>query len=216
MNKTACIFDMDGTLVDSMGYWERLAGEFLGSKGVTGDLEPVLEQIRAMTMLESAAQFKTSFGLEGSPEVLAEEMNTMMDEHYRRDIPLKPGVAEYLTALSERGVTLSVATATAEPLARTCLERLGVADQFAFILSCDAVGAGKDRPDVFYEAARRLKKAPEDIAVFEDAFHAAHTAKNCGFYVVGVYDDQAAGRWDALTALTDETIRDWREAVRRI
>ena len=216
MNKKACIFDMDGTLVDSMGYWERLAWEFLTGKGVTEELEPVLERIRAMTMLESAALFLESFGLEGTPESLAEEMNAVMDEHYRRDIPLKPGAAEYLAALADRSVTLCVVTATAEPLARTCLERLGVGEKFAFILSCDAVGAGKDRPDVFYEAACRLGMAPGDIAVFEDAIYAAETAKAAGFYTVGVYDEQSDDSWEELSALTDETIRDWETAAKTL
>lgn len=86
-----------------------------------------------------------------------------------------------------------MATATPEPLARLCLERLGVADQFAFLLSCDAVGSGKDRPDVFLEAARRLGSAPADTAAFEDAIYAARTAKQAGFYTVGIYDETSAG-----------------------
>ena len=149
MDKQFCIFDMDGTLVDSMGYWKRLGREFLAQKGVTENVEPVLERIKPMTMTESAALFIESFALSGTPESIAAEMNAVMDEHYRRDVPLKPGADRYLQALRSRGARLCVATATPEPLARLCLERLGVADQFEFLLSCDAVGGGKDRPDVF-------------------------------------------------------------------
>ena len=151
MDKQFCIFDMDGTLVDSMGYWKRLGREFLAQKGVTENVEPVLERIKPMTMTESAALFIESFSLSGTPEGIAAEMNAVMDEHYRRDVPLKPGAAAYVQALRSRGARLCVATATPEPLARLCLERLGVADQFAFLLSCDAVGSGKDRPDVFWK-----------------------------------------------------------------
>ena len=200
MDKQFCIFDMDGTLVDSMGYWKRLGREFLAQKGVTENVEPVLERIKPMTMTESAALFIESFSLPGTPEGIAAEMNAVMDEHYRRDVPLKPGAAAYVQALRSRG-------------ARLCLERLGVADQFAFLLSCDAVGSGKDRPDVFLEAARRLGSAPADTAAFEDAIYAARTAKQAGFYTVGIYDENSAGRWAEMTALADETIRDWREAL---
>ena len=200
MDKQFCIFDMDGTLVDSMGYWKRLGREFLAQKGVTENVEPVLERIKPMTMTESAALFIESFSLSGTPEGIAAEMNAVMDEHYRRDVPLKPGAAAYVQALRSRG-------------ARLCLERLGVADQFAFLLSCDAVGSGKDRPDVFLEAARRLGSAPADTAAFEDAIYAARTAKQAGFYTVGIYDETSAGRWAEMTALADETIRDWREAL---
>lgn len=217
MNKRFCIFDMDGTLVDSMSYWKRLGREFLTQKGVTGEIDSVLERIKPMTMQESAALFLESFPiLSGTPDSLADEMNAVMDAHYRDDVPLKPGADRYLHALHQRGVTLCVATATAEPLARACLTRLGVMDDLSFLLSCDEVGAGKDRPAVFLEAARRLGAAPPDIAAFEDALYAARTAKEAGFYTVGVYDIHSDRHWSALSALADETISDWNEAISHI
>ena len=212
MDKKACIFDMDGTLVDSMGYWRRLGREFLARKGVTENVQPVLERIKPMTMLESSALFIESFGLDGTPEELAAEMNRVMDDHYRRDIPLKPGAREYLEVLKKQGVSMCLATATPESLSRLCMERLGVAEDFAFILSCETLGVGKDRPDVYLEAARRLGAVPAETAVFEDAIFAARTAKAAGFHVVAVYDDSSAANWAELSALADESIRDWEQA----
>ena len=90
---------MDGTLVDSMGYWKRLAGEYLETHGVLNPPKDILEKIKPMTMTESAALFIREFGLQGTPEQVADDMNAMMDEHYRSDIPLKAGVKEYLTRL---------------------------------------------------------------------------------------------------------------------
>jgi HAD superfamily hydrolase (TIGR01509 family) len=216
VNKKFAVFDMDGTLVDSMGYWQRLGREYLASQGITEHVEAVLEQIKAMTMTESAALFIEQFGIPGPPKRAAEEMNAVMERHYRNDIPLKSGAAAYLSALSAQGVQMCVATATPEPLARACLTRLGILDRFQFVLSCDAVSAGKDRPDVFLEAARRLGQTPDRIAVYEDAFFAAQTAKQAGFYTVGVWDDSAGSRWEQLSALTDETIRNWQEAAQAI
>ena len=212
MDKKACIFDMDGTLVDSMGYWRRLGREFLARKGVTENVEPVLERIKPMTMLESSALFIESFGLDGTPEELAAEMNRVMDDHYRRDIPLKPGAREYLEVLKKQGVSMCLATATPESLYRLCMERLGVVEDFAFILSCETLGVGKDRPDVYLEAARRLGAVPAETAVFEDAIFAARTAKAAGFHVVAVYDDSSAANWAELSALADESIRNWEQA----
>ena len=216
MDKRACIFDMDGTLVDSMGYWDRLGREYLESRGVTEGIDEALALTAPMTMLESSELFLRTFGLSGTPESAAAEMTAVMDGHYRRDIPLKPGAADYLAALKARGTKMCVATATPEPLARACLERLGVLEDFAFLLSCDEVAAGKDKPDVFFEAARRLGSAPAETAAFEDALFAARTAKDAGFYTVGVYDASGDGHWNELTALADETVRDWSAAAERM
>ena len=214
MNKPFAVFDMDGTLVDSMVYWQRLGREYLTAQGVTEGMDEVLERIKPMTMAESSALFIETFGLPGTPESVMAEMNAVMDEHYRSDVPLKPGAAAYLAALKARGVKLCVATATPEPLAQACLKRLGVLEDLELLLSCDAVGAGKDRPDVFLEAARRLGAAPAETAVFEDATFALQTAKDAGFYTVGVWDASGDKRWDVMTALADETVRDWTTAAK--
>lgn len=216
MDKRFAIFDMDGTLVDSMVYWKHLASEFLQSKGVQDIAQDILEQIKPMTMTESAALFIQEYGLSGTAESVAAEMNAMMDEHYRWDIPLKPGAAAYLEALYRRGVTMCVASATAEDLMDACLTRLGVAHYFSFLLSCETVGTGKSRPDVYWEAANRLGARPEEISVYEDALYAAKTAKQAGFYTIAVRDDSNQPHWETLTALADEVILDWQTAAQTL
>ena len=209
MDKRYAIFDMDGTLVDSMVYWKNLASEYLRHKGVTRVSDEILKKIKPMTMMESAALFIHELHLDGTPEQVAEEMNAMMDRHYQTDIPLKAGVRNYLEYLYRTGVTMCVASATAEPLMEACLSRLGIAHYFQFLLSCETVGAGKSRPDVYIAAAERLGAKPEEIAVYEDALYAARTAKEAGFYVAGVYDDSASEHRDALKELADEWIAGW-------
>lgn len=206
MDKAYAIFDMDGTLIDSMAYWKHLASEYLHSKGLVHIPEDILEAIKPMTMSESAELFRQRFGLPGDVEG---EMNAMMDDHYRTDIPLKPGVREYLLALKKQGVRMCVASATAEHLMESCLTRLGVRGCFEFLLSCEAVGAGKRSPAVYQEAAARLGAAPEEIAVYEDALYAARTAKGAGFYLIGVYDPSAD--WQAVKQIAEETIFNWEE-----
>lgn len=210
MDKKYAIFDMDGTLIDSMGFWKNLASEYLTSKGILAIPGDILEQIKPMTMSESAALFKREFCLKGDVEA---EMNAMMDDHYRKDIPLKPGAREYLQNLHRRGVRMCVASATAEHLMEACLTRLGVRKYFEFLLSCETVGAGKHSPLVYHEAARRLGAVPEEIAVYEDALYAVQTAKEAGFHVVGVYDASAAGRWQSIEKITDEIIWNWEEEI---
>ena len=210
MDKQFAIFDMDGTLIDSMIFWKNLASEYLSSKGVKQIPAGILEQIKPMTMSESAALFKREFGLSGDPEA---EMNAMMDAHYRNDIPLKPGVREYLYQLHSSGVRMCVASATAEHLMESCLTRLGVRDCFEFLLSCETVGAGKRSPLVYHASAKRLRATPREIAVYEDALYAVQTAREAGYYVVGVYDDSAAKNWLTIEKLADEIILNWEEEI---
>ena len=212
MNKRFCIFDMDGTLVDSMHYWKGLGRDYLESLGIHTE-EHLLGMVKTMTMLEGAAYFMDTFRIPGPPQRIVDEMEAMMEEHYRRDVPLKPWVKAYLERLRERGCRLCVATATNEALSRQCLSRLGVDGLFDFIISCETLGVSKDKPDVYLEAARRLGADPGETAVFEDAPYAARTAKEAGFYTVAVPEPSYAGDWPALSALADECIPDWRNAV---
>ena len=209
MDKKFAIFDMDGTLIDSMGFWKNLATEYLTSKGIMQIPADILERIKPMTMSESAALFKQEFGLTGDVEA---EMNAMMDAHYRNDIPLKPGVWEYLENLHRQGGRMCVASATAEQLMEACLTRLDVRQYFEFLLSCETVGAGKSSPLVYREAARRLGAAPGEVAVYEDALYAVQTAKEALFHVVGVFDSGSSGNWKTIEKIADEIIINWEDA----
>ena len=111
MDKRFCIFDMDGTLVDSMPFWSALGKDYLNALGITPTAEQ-LEPIGPMTMLEGAAYFMDLFHIPGPPERIVREMEAVMEDHYRSDVPLKPGMKEYLETLKARGVRLCIATAT--------------------------------------------------------------------------------------------------------
>ena len=206
MDKKYVIFDMDGTLVDSMSYWENLAEEFLISKGIKEIPSKVIEKIKIMTMTESAKLFIEEFRLSGTTDMIASEMNNMMNEHYKKDILLKKGVKRYLDSLHKKGVKMCVASATAEHLMQACLERADVMNYFEFLLSCETVGVGKHKADIYFEASKKLNSKPCYTAVYEDAVYAATTAKNAGFYVVGVYDDSTKENWKYIKELADEII----------
>lgn len=211
---------MDGTLIDSMRYWKNLGREYLSKFGITENLGEIMEKIKPMTMTESAELFQSEFSLPGTKEFIAEEMNQMMEEHYRNDIPLKDGVKEYILKLHTLGVSMCVASATDKELMKVCLERLGVSEYFQFLLSCEEVGVGKRKPDVYYEALCRLKKtdtlSPEDVAVYEDAEYAVRTALDAGFYTIAVYDDSNKGKWEKLKEQSKEIILDWNQALQSL
>lgn len=203
---------MDGTLVDSMPYWSRLSVDYLNGKGFPGEFEELMDRIRTMTMPEACLLLKNEFSLPEAPEEIRVELDAVMRAHYARDIPLKEGAGAYLASLRREGAHLCVVTATALPLVHLCLGRLGVEEYFDFIMSCEEVGRGKDYPDAFLEAARRLGAAPEEIAVFEDSPSALRTARGAGFHAVAFYDEHS-GSWEECLREADRAVRSWTEIV---
>ena len=216
MDRKSCIFDMDGTLVDSMGYWRNLSRNFLRQKGVLGPINDVLELAKPLPLIDSTRLFIERFGLAGTPEDMAAEMSAVMKQHYLHDVSLKSGAGEYLEKLKRDGIKMCVVTATPPELVGACLSHLNLLHYFEFLLSCDEVGVGKNHPDAFLEAARRFNVPPIDVAVFEDSLQAAETAMKAGFYTVGVYDKHSVEYWNSLSSIANETIVDWNVAVKNL
>ena len=212
MNRKFAIFDMDGTLVESMPAWKDLGKDYLASKGVP--VPPDLrKRVASMTMPETGAYFN-ELGIPGTPKQLAGEMNELMHQKYRTVIGPREGIGDYLDALLERGVRMCVATATDAALAATCLNRLGLMRYFGFIASCEDTGIGKTSPHIYQLAAARMgAQDPWDVAVLEDAPYAARTARDAGFYTVGVYDPSSEKRQGELQKIVAEYITDYREAA---
>lgn len=216
MKKKFAIFDMDGTLADSVVFWKNVGREYLILQKITENVEEVVKRTKRLSMSECATALIQEFALEETQESVEAAMNAIMEEHYRKDIVLKPGVKEYLEKLAKAGVRMCVASASEEFLMEACLSRLGVAQYFEFILSCETVGAGKKQPDIFLEAARRFHALPGEIAVYEDMRYAAETAAKAGFYTVYVYDETSKHDWEKRTEVAKEWIKDWSEAAKNL
>lgn len=192
------IFDMDGTIIDSMIYWRDLAGEYLRSLGVETDWAKLLEFITPMPLPVSSAYFVKEFKLSLTPEQVAQGLVNCIAHHYYHDIPAKAQATAYLEALKKQGVKMCLASASSEILARACLTRLGLWDYFDFFISCEEAGSKKD-PAIFLTAMQRLgATAPDQVAVYEDAVFALQTAKKAGFSTIAVYDQAAQKRWTQL------------------
>lgn len=211
MEQTFAIFDLDGTIADSIPCWRRLYREYLASRGVCSPPEEIMLQTFTLTAPEAASLFLRSFHLPGTVEEAVADINRLIEGHYRTDIPLKRGVDVFLSRCRRAGWRMCVASATNPALIDLCLRRLGVRDYFAFLLSCVEVGVGKNRPDVYLEAARRLGGRPDQTIVFEDAAYAAQTAKAAGFRVAGVYDAASPEIQQALRENADWYILRWDE-----
>lgn len=187
---SAALFDMDGTLLDSMAMWEKAGGIYLEQYGVTGDSRE-FEVLRNLTIDEAAALLRRQYHLELTAGEIAAGINGVMRRYYATGPRCKPGVVPYLKKLRERGVRLCVCTATDRDLAELALEKCGLAPYFEAICTCTEVGAAKEKPDVFFRGLELLGASVADTVVFEDSYHAVLTARRAGFRVVAIRDAHA-------------------------
>lgn len=199
---SGAIFDLDGTLLDSNGYWDLAPDEYLktlGKRAAPG----LAKTIFTMTLPEAAEYMTREYGLTQAPEEIGEGVNAAMERFYRTVIPLKEGVREALDLLEEKRIPLAIASVTDRPLVECVMRRFGLLDRFKAIVTIADVGVGKQAPDVYLEAARRLGSRPGETLVFEDALHALQTAKKAGFITVGVYDDASKERQEEIRGTAD-------------
>lgn len=181
------IFDFDGTLADSMYFWENIGSLYLRSLGKEPGPE-VLTAIQNMTLRKAAEYFHTTYGLSQTADEIVAAVNGMMEEQYFYHIQPKPGVIPLLEELRAKGIPMCIATATDRYLVDRALERCGMKGFFSEVFTCSQIGHGKDRPDIFRAALAHLGTDKAHTPVFDDAHHAVLTAKADGFPVVGIFD----------------------------
>ena len=181
------IFDVDGTLLDSMGVWDTAASRYLEAIGIKPEKD--LNRILApMSVKEGAAYIRDKYRIAQSIEELIQGVLDTVENDYAHEIPLKDGVRELLEYFQEKEIPMTVATASAREHIEAAFERLGIRHYFKKIYTCMEVGEGKTSPQIYLQAARFMKTAPKETYVFEDALYALKTAKEAGFQTVGVYD----------------------------
>lgn len=195
------IFDVDGTLLDSMVIWETIADRYLLSLGKQ-PRENLRDTFWSMSLPEAARYYQTEYGVTLSVEEILDGINEIVTQFYREDAQVKKGIPALLEGLRARGVRMSVATATDRSLVEPALVRCGIREYFEDIFTCTSVGHSKQEPIIYRRAMECIHTIPEDTAVFEDALYALRTAKSAGFIAVAVYD-QYERQQAELTALAD-------------
>lgn len=198
----AAIFDVDGTLIDSMDIW-RDAGElYLKQLNIEAEQE-LAEKLFSMSLEDSADYMKEKYHLPGTRESIVAHIVKIVEHAYFYDVPVKSGVKQVLQSLKEHKIPMVIATSSNREVVEAALKRLDILEYFEKIYTCSEVGIGKNHPDIYNQAAEYLRQTPENIWVFEDSLYAAKTAKTAGFQLVGVYDDSCREKQLDLQSISD-------------
>ncbi len=198
------IFDLDGTLLDSIPVWSEADKIFLGEHGIEYDCA-LAEKMKSMHFVSAAQLFIDDYGIDMSLEAVMQRISDIVGEKYMNDVPMKRGVPRLIAELKKRNVKMCAATSNKLELAKGALKRLGIFDDLMFVLTCDEVGKGKEFPDIYNECAHRMELSPDKIMVFEDALHGAECAKKAGFMVTGVFDESAGDDFRKIAGFADYT-----------
>ena len=211
MDFNAAIFDLDGTILDSMDVWEHIDIQFLKKRNLPVP-ENYVTEICARSFEEAAQYTIDLFGLQETVEGIIEEWNNMAVEEYSNHVGLLPYALDYLLCLKEHGIKLAVATGLPEKLYMPCLKNNSILELFDALCSTDEVQRGKEYSDVFELAARKLGVAPEHCIVFDDVLPAIKSAKAASMLAGGIYDKYSADQRTEIERIADIYLLDFRQA----
>ena len=214
MRLQSAIFDMDGTLLDSMGMWRTLGSVLAQNHGAVPPPD-LNRRVASLGLWEGTAYCKEVCGLPGTVEELVREIWGRIEAFYRHDVRPKPGLVRFLDILKMQGVWMYVATATDRPLAEAALRTAGIDGYFrGLITSAEAGQSKREGPEVYERALRRLRSTKKDTVVFEDALHALRTAHEAGFRTAAVYDPSEPDQ-EEMRRLADYYITSYEEMTEK-
>ncbi len=209
-NIKAVIFDLDGTLVDSMWMWRQIDIDYLSSKGLELP-EDYQKCIEGMNFRETAVYTKERFGIEDSPEEMMNTWNNMAYHMYETRVPYKKGAEDFLKALKAKGLLTGIATSNSIELANACIKTLGIDKYMDEIHTAIEVEKGKPAPDIYLLVAKELGVEPSQCLAFEDVIAGIKAGKAAGMKVCAVPDDYSKDVEYEKQALADYYIKDFTE-----
>ena len=205
MNVKAVIFDMDGTLVDSLFFWDYLWGEigkrYMGDESFKPSFK-VDKNVRTMIYSEAMNYVKEYYQIDTRGEDFVAFCIDEIERFYAMRAKIKVGATALLDHLVSKGVSLVLASGSEMKHILIALDATGLCGYFNTILSCNDIGSGKDKPDIYIEALRHLNMDASDVAVVEDSYVALESAASLGVHTVGVYDEHNFGH-DRLAAVSE-------------
>jgi len=208
----AVIFDLDGTLIDSMWLWKSIDIEYLARFGVEFP-EDLQRCIEGMSFSETAVYFKQRFNLPDSLEQIKSDWNRMAWDKYLNEVPLKEGVKEFLDYLKELKLPLGIATSNSRELVELVIKKHNISGYFTSIRTSCEVDRGKPYPDIYLLVAKDLGVKPEKCLVFEDVIQGVIAGKSANMKVCAVYDDFSKDDDEEKKKLADYYIRSMKELL---
>lgn len=201
---TGAIFDMDGTLLDSMGAWYTAGSRYIRSLGMTPP--PTMDEDILRLSLAEAAEYMRDIGVDKPLDEIRAGFNSVMDDFYFNEVEARPGVCAFLETLKKSGIPMCVSTASDRYQVEAALKRVGIFDYFGRIFTCTELNTGKHESKIFDAAREFMGTNVSTTWVFEDARHAAGTAKKAGYRVCGICD-AAEPDQQALEELADVYVK---------
>lgn len=206
------IFDMDGTLVDSMYYWGKNFIKKLDEENISYP-DDVLNIITPMGIKMCCKYMHNDLGHPKSPDILYREIEDVMSVEYATNIPTKPFAMEYLKKLKEQGVKMCVLSASTHRMIEASAKKCGYFDLMEFVMSCEEIGISKSNPEIFKLVAEKMGLSVEDITVFDDNEIAVKSAKKAGAKVCAVYDKTSEEYKKEIMAVADKYIYSFEELL---
>jgi HAD superfamily hydrolase (TIGR01509 family) len=207
----AVIFDLDGTLIDSMGIWAEVDIEFLNKRNIPIPEDLFADMPEGNSFNDLAIYFKEKFSLEEDLETIKNEWHEMVEEYYSKKIGLKENVLKVLDLLREKNIPMAIGTSNSEYLTEKVLEFNQIKDYFRY-LSCGCHDIkGKPFPDIFLRAAEELKVSKEHCLVLEDTLYGVQAAKNAQMRVYAMFDKYSLHEQAEIKKHSDQFFRNFNE-----
>lgn len=208
----AVLFDLDGTLVESMSMWGDIDVDYLEKFHIPVP-EGLQKAIEGLSMYQTAVYFKDNFAIEDSLEEIMDEWNRMAYEKYTTEIPLKPGARAFLNGLKDKNIPCGIATSNSRILTEAILKSHQVENYFSVMVTGDEITNGKPDPEVYLEAAKKMGVAPEHCIVFEDIPFGIIAGKRAGMTVCAVEDAYSMKDMEEKIRLADFYIKSYEELL---